>query len=721
MIAVFSGTTEGRILSEALSKNKIEHYVCVVSDYARQIMKMSEYVRVNIGRLDKEELAYFIDNKNIDVVVDATHPYAKEITAALSELCTAKAIKYIRYTRKIGSTGICGYNVGKHTDSRSLDDKNIDSDNNIQYYSDLSQLKAALENTSGNIMLTTGSKNLKEFCETTSIRERIYARVIPSIESLQICADAGLCGKQIVALQGPFDVELNEALIKQYDIKHLVTKDGGKAGGFEEKLIAAQEMGIAAYVLTCPIEGNSAENAAKSKVLDPKFSEITGLEESTLDKVYDLDVVLERLGCRPKFDNKIKLSLIGIGPGSRDYLTIRADKAIKSSDVIFGAKRMLESLEQADIKQTADKDYDTFSFYRAKDIIPILEKGKYRNASVLFSGDTGFYSGTAEFYEECSKWAKEKDIDLQIEIIPGISAHSYFAAQLGKKYSETSLLSVHGDNSRLAICAVVEKIKSEKFAYVLLSNAGDMRLIAEELELSGLHETKLWLGSRLSYDNQQIKQFTVEEAISYEGNELAILYVEMPNIGNINKYLTDDEFIRDKVPMTKAEIRQLSIIKMGIEASSVVYDIGSGTGSVSVQISKLYPYSRIYAIEKNPEAVLLTQKNIQKFGCNNIELVEGSAPEALKNLPAPDCVFIGGANGQIKEIISSLSRNKRDIRYVINAVSLETIAEVTKLLSELEIVNREVVQIGISREKTLGSHHMLLSENSVMIFSFTVC
>ena len=217
--------------------------------------------------------------------------------------------------------------------------------------------------------------------------------------------------------------------------------------------------------------------------------------------------------------------------------------------------------------------------------------------------------------------------------------------------------------------------------------------------------------------------------------------------------IKDSEFIRGNVPMTKEEIRTISLSKLGITDGSVIFDIGAGTGSVSVTAALMCPGARVYAFEKNDEALELIRLNSDKFGVGNLETVAGDALENLKiflstqrfdnpesveepesghGLPIPTHVFIGGSSGALSDILSAIQKKlivkentkektdkaSKGVRVVINAVSLETIAQITKLIQTYPVKHVQLTQIQASRAHKLGSYNLMQAQNPVLIASF---
>lgn len=230
-VLIFSGTTEGRKLAEILAKAGVPATVCVAGEYGKQVMHPLPGIVLHQGRMDKQEMKSFMEKEKFLAVVDATHPFAREATENIRQSASLQGITYLRLQRDTKPGGVRG---------------------NVQYFATNEACKRALMQTKGNIFLTTGSKELNIYSDMQDLRERIYVRVLPSEESIALCREQGFVGKQIIAMQGPFCEELNTAILKQYQIQHLVTKESGDAGGFKEKAAAVERMGICLYVIGNP-------------------------------------------------------------------------------------------------------------------------------------------------------------------------------------------------------------------------------------------------------------------------------------------------------------------------------------------------------------------------------------------------------------------------------------------------------------------------------------
>ena len=657
---IFSGTTEGRLLSEKLTASGIAHIVCVATEYGELVMEPSGLADVRKGRMTALEM-YDLMKFEADKVFDATHPYAADVSHNIRTACLAADKEYVRILR-------------------DTDSELFPGDADIRMFDNTASCAEALAETEGNILITTGSKELSIYTADEDVCSRLYARVLPSHESISLCEEAGLNGKHIIAMQGPFSMETDLALIKQFDIKTLVTKSSGSAGGAPEKISAAARAGIPVYMIGRP-------------------SEETGMSVN--------EVLAKYFGIR----NRMTVDLVGIGPGGKGLLTADAAEAIGRADILFGAARMI-------------KDYEgrkAYPYYRAEDIIPVLEKELPERVAVLFSGDTGFYSGAAKLAPALREWAYASGKECALNVHPGISSFAYLASKAGVSYQDAKLVSIHGcsGDSRVA-SELVDSVRYNGKTFVLLSGADDVKLMGELLGANGLGNARIILGFQLSYPEEIVGVIRAEDCgkVTEPGLYTAIVINENPETKKVLPLIHDDEMIRGKVPMTKENIRHLSVMKLGLTEGSSVYDIGSGTGSVACEIAAQSSSIKVYAIEKKEEACSLIEQNAAKFGLSNIQIIKGTAPEALEGLEPPTHAFIGGSSGELKEILDVLNSKGGNVRVVINAVSLETIAEIQNALKEFDTSDLSVEQISVSRARELGSYHLMTAENPVMIVSF---
>ena len=668
-ILIFAGTTEGRELSEYLAVAGIAHTLCVATEYGEIVLKEHPLVKVHKGRMNQEEIEVYIKAGNFGAVVDATHPYAEVVTQNIKNAMQDMDIPYLRLKRESNVTS---------------------SYEKIHYFKDSVSCAKALEKTDGNILLTTGSKELSVFAKFIDRKERLYVRVLPGIESLQLCMDCGIAGKQILALQGPFTTQMNEAMFRQYQIKCLVTKESGNAGGYQEKLDAAQNLGIPVFTIGCPAEQ----------------------EGYTFEEVCEqLEMISDQ---RIKKNTGFQIILAGVGMGNPNCLTKEVEKAIEEADILLGAGRMIAAYQPKIEKKP---------YYTAEQIIPYLEEMQSvtsskadRKVVILFSGDTGFYSGCQKLYDALLREVNDGRLHTSVTVMPGISSVAYLAACMGENYQDADICSMHGKE----LPNLEKKIRMGKQIFLLMSGLKDIHKLGKLLLDAGLIECTVVVGYQLSYPEQLIMELKPEECMKLQEDGLYTCCIKNPKPER--KMLThgkaDGEFIRDNVPMTKEEVREVSICKLKLYEGAVVYDIGSGTGSIAVEIAGLSDEIKVFALEYKEEAISLITQNKEKFELNNIEIVSGKAPDALENLPVPTHAFIGGSGGKMKEILSALYQKNPHMRVVINAISMETICEIKEVLSTFSIQNADVVQMQVSRAKRVGAYHLMQAENPVWICSF---
>ena len=424
---------------------------------------------------------------------------------------------------------------------------------------------------------------------------------------------------------------------------------------------------------------------------------------------------------------RITITLAGIGPGSFETMTVAAAKAMAEADVIFGAKRLVESLD----KEMADglaafypkgnrntASVEKLPIYKTAEILSHLRSHpEYKHPLVLFSGDTGFYSGALSFVRDLKESGSDADYDTRF--LCGISSIVYFCSKAKKSWHDVTLLSRHGRE-----CNVTGHLRHAAKCLLLLSGLSELKEIGtllENAEKEGiLKNVKATFGYQLTLPEEEIRTVTPAEMQQLTKEGLYVLYIEhgSASLNAVVPGLPDSAFLRGKAPMTKEEVRAVSLCKLRLRRNSIVYDIGAGTGSVSVEAALLCIDGTVHAVEYKDEAFELLLKNREKFCLENLNVIHGKAPEAMEELPAPTHAFIGGSAGNMEQILSCLLSKNPKIRIVLNCIALETLSEVTNILKKLPVTEPEFVLLQASRADQIGSYHLMKAENPIYIISF---
>ena len=397
----------------------------------------------------------------------------------------------------------------------------------------------------------------------------------------------------------------------------------------------------------------------------------------------------------------MKVYVIGVGMGNIDTLTVGALRAIESCDAIFGAARLLEPFDSLSCRMRA--------LVRPDEIVAALQQERdelgAERVAVLMSGDVGFYSGAASLYDCLDGY--------DVLVIPGISSLVYFCAQLRTRWQDAALVSAHGRDGD-----VVGTVQSHAKTFCLTGGKTKVQDICRQLAERGMGELGAAAGERLSYDDERIVQGSVAELSEMEFADLSVLLVCNPRPLQ-NDFgapaLPDGAFERGAVPMTKAEVRALVVAKLRIAPGHTVWDVGAGTGSVSVEAARAAYRGQVFAVERNEAALELLEANRLRHGASNIVVVPGEAPAALADLPAPDRVFIGGSAGNLAHIVQAAVEANPNVRICMTAVTLETLSDIVSCVGRWEAPDVDIVQLAVSRACAVGDYHLMKAENPVYL------
>ena len=651
-ICVFAGTTEGRKIIEFLVRQPVCVTACVATEYGETLLEPAENLTISSARLTAADMIDLLTAQTFDIVIDATHPYAAIVTENIVHACDVTRTPYLRLLRETNA-----------------------APKEAIFVSDIASAVQYLNRTQGTILLTTGSKELAAYTAIDGFAERVYARVLPMEHSLTLCQKAGLPPAHILAMQGPFSLEMNTAMLHAVNARYMVTKESGKTGGFDEKIAAAAQADVTLVVIGRPPQ---QEGVA--------FSEAVSL-------------LCNRFG----FHSKPQVTIVGIGPGNRKAMTAEVSAAISNADCIIGAKRMLEA---AAGKQT--KSYDAIAPSAISDYIH--QNPHHHHFTVVMSGDVGFFSGTKKLLPLLA--------DCDVTVLPGLSSLVYLCSRLKTSYEDVVSVSMHGRDHN-----ILHDVTAHKRIFTLVGGENGMGKLCQSLADAGMGDVTVHVGENLSYPNETITTGTAAELAGQVFENLSAALIEHTHARQIVTHgLPDEAFLRNNekesiVPMTKSEVRSVCLSKLQLNKDSICWDIGAGTGSVAIEMALQATDGHVYAIERKADALALLEKNRTHFCTENVSVISGIAPDICADLPTPTHVFIGGSSGNMHEIISLLWKKNPDIRIVATAIALESIAELTDCIKTFPFAQTEVISMSVARDRKAGAYHLMTGQNPIYIFT----
>lgn len=405
-----------------------------------------------------------------------------------------------------------------------------------------------------------------------------------------------------------------------------------------------------------------------------------------------------------------KVTIIGAGPGNPDLLSRAALDAIDIADVVIGAHRALAGID-------VPPDVVRCELVKTADIVAALtDAASWQRAVVVMTGDVGLFSGARRLVEALSG-----DARVDVRIIPGISSASYLAARLARPWQDWRFASAHG-----VACDIVAEAERAGELFLVTSGGEDPSRLSGELVQAGFGDARVTVAERLSYPDERITCATASEIAGQTFDDLNVMLIEFAGGAGspansrwpyASSGIPDELFIRGDVPMTKQEVRAVALAKLRLTATDTVWDVGAGTGSVSIEAALVARAGSVWAVERNVAGVRLIRENADAFGCGNVHAVPGVAPEALAKLPVPDAVFVGGSAGELPSIVEAALEKNSQVRLCVPCVTVETLTEACALLSGSRFKGFEACQVSAARAETVGSHHLMKAQNPVFLVS----
>ena len=392
------------------------------------------------------------------------------------------------------------------------------------------------------------------------------------------------------------------------------------------------------------------------------------------------------------------VTLIGMG-ASADTLTAEAREALGRAKLVAGAQRLLDALPAG---VTAER----VPAVRPADVLAAVAGAQ--NAAVLYSGDTGFYSGAAGLL------ARLKEAGIPARVLPGLSSVQMLAAALGRPWQDWKLVSAHGRP-----CDPVAAVCGGQPAFFLTGTgeSGPAALCAQ-LAAAGLGTLPVTVGENLGLASRRIFAGTAAGAAGERFGPLAVLLAEPAfRLPARTPGWPDETFVRaEGVPMTKRAVRAQVLAQLALCPGETVWDVGAGTGSVSLEMAYANGGAPVWAVERLPEACAVLEENRRRLGGWNVRPVSGEAPAALAGLPAPDAVFIGGTRGRLGPILDAALAANPAARICLTAIALETLAAALDACAARGL-EAEITQIAAAH--AAGRPHLLRAANPVFVITAT--
>lgn len=402
-----------------------------------------------------------------------------------------------------------------------------------------------------------------------------------------------------------------------------------------------------------------------------------------------------------------KVTIIGAGPGNPDLLSRSALDAIDIADVVIGAHRALAGID-------VPPDVVRCELVKTADIVAALtDAASWQRAVVVMTGDVGLFSGARRLVEALSG-----DALLDVRVIPGISSASYLAARLARPWQDWRFASAHG-----VACDIAAEAERAGELFLVTSGGEDPSRLSGALVQAGFGDARVTVAERLSYPDERITCATASEIAGQTFDDLNVMLIEPAGGAASSRWpyassgIPDELFIRGDVPMTKQEVRAVALAKLRLTATDTVWDVGAGTGSVSIEAALVARAGSVWAVERNAAGVRVIRENADAFGCGNVHAVPGVAPEALAKLPVPDAVFVGGSAGELPSIVEAALEKNSQVRLCVPCVTVETLTEACALLSGSRFKGFEACQVSAARAEAVGSHHLMKAQNPVFLVS----
>ena len=398
------------------------------------------------------------------------------------------------------------------------------------------------------------------------------------------------------------------------------------------------------------------------------------------------------------------LTIVGVGTAGRQTLSEETLALINSADELWGSPRLLEMFPETTHPVTLEHELTA-------QLKTLAERSPNRKIVLLASGDPGFYGLGSKLRKMLP--------DEKLQIIPQPSTIQEAFARADLSLEGAFFLSAHQDIPTELHGAL------RRYARIgLLTGPKALpQRIAQRVLSYGLNDIRVVVCSNMGLSDEAFFNGTLEECAAREFSALSVILLIEPDNWQpeaLDICRPDEAYAFCNGLITKHDIRALALQRLKLRETDVFWDIGAGSGALSVEAAEHAWNGRVYAIERNTDCLGLISENRNRFGVDNLEIISGSAPEALANLPTPDAVFIGGSGGCLEAILNALeTTGKKPLRLVMSFVLLEHVCSAL-LWFRTQGIEPELVQIAISNSSLLAGNTRLVPQNPVFLLSGTL-
>ncbi|MCL5985243.1 MAG: precorrin-6y C5,15-methyltransferase (decarboxylating) subunit CbiE [Actinobacteria bacterium] len=398
-----------------------------------------------------------------------------------------------------------------------------------------------------------------------------------------------------------------------------------------------------------------------------------------------------------------RVSVVGVGANGAESLFPQALKIVNEAEIVFGGERILNMFPWLNAQKVVIGN-------NLSEVVGLIRNNLgYKQMVVLAAGDPNFYGVAKTLIAGLGK-----DV---VEVTPNVSAMQLAFARIKESWDDAVLTSVHGR----PIADIVEIVSSHHKIGIFTDDNNSPAEIARVLQEQGVENCQAYVCQDMGTTNESIISTDMYSLKEQEFSPLnTLILIRGPSVANHLSRLgiSDQSFYQwQEGLITKMEVRAISLAKMRLTEKSIVWDIGAGSGAMTIEASLLADKGTIFAIEKNPDRAVIIRNNIRKFGRKNIRVIETMAPEGLGNLPDPDAIFVGGSGGRIAEILSKVSSSLKPCgRIVINIVTLENLHLAVEELRSNGFVF-EIVLVNVARSKEISDLTRLEAMNPVFVLT----